>query len=616
MGLSRNEPARSANGRRIVAALTAARQTARDEAAITLAEAGFIRRGEDEWEGELHLQGPRLTIPARVRLPKNFPDALPEVFVDEADIGQRIAHVESTGKVCIVPISGVLLDADKPRKLVEEALVRAAREVTRGLLGESEADLQLEFQAYWQEAGDARIYSLCNPEGPARAVSMLRLRGMEGIDDGEMLLADTEEAGTQWASNLGTTSTPSGVAFFVPLRTSFLPPEFGKSISLDSIRAVINQHGAVEDASNLRTWLRATILPATILLSLPEAASGTGRTLIALRINQLDGETGKRAQAGFRPGRVPSVRVLAMSGALPVNRLNLVRVDRNFVGPRGGAALALATQTVVLIGAGAVGSEIATQLAALGVGQLRVIDPEELGPENVHRHALGMRYVWQSKAITMCKELSSRFPHSIFESRNGKIEDVLCDEPAFVAEADLIIIALGDETLERRLNKLLHGGAPRVHAWVEPLGIAGHVLACGVHGAGAGCYECLFMTDPELGLVNRAALTAPGQEVRRSLAGCAGTFSPFSTLDARRTAIEATELIGRVLERLEKRNTLFTWRGDVTLFEQEGLQLSRRATVVPQGARVFVHSFVDNECEVCSGASVVDVEHGANEESP
>jgi hypothetical protein len=120
---------------------------------------------------------------------------------------------------------------------------------------------------------------------------------------------------------------------------------------------------------------------------------------------------------------------------------------------------------------------------------------------------------------------------------------------------------------------------------------------------GFGCFECLFKLDQALGLVNAAALTGAGQEIRASLSGCAGTFSPFSALDARRTALEAAELASAVLTGAVRDTTLVTWRGERSAFEEAGYRLSARGALLGHGtrARVGAHELARIECKVCLG---------------
>lgn len=603
-------------------ALDAERADARRKASARLAQRGFIESVGDgadaavgasgPWCGALIVPGIATPVPATVALPPKFPDVLPRVSVNRADLPRRLAHVEEDGHVCVIPSSGVLLDADRPAALVDEALDRAARELARGVSGESDDDLQSEWLAYWQPTDAARTYMICRATGPARQIVTARANGPAPLGAGVDLLAESGEEARRWAQRLGGAATATGSAFFVPFVSVFPPPDFGIAWSVRDVLTLIDTHSSPADAAALRQFLNATTLPAIVAMSLPEAPAGTGRRLIAVRVEKLEKDAAKAAANGFRPGHVPMWRRLQVTAGSAVGRLKLERVDGEYMRARGGAAASLAEATVVVVGVGSVGSEIARNLAALGVGQLRLIDADVVGPENVHRHVLGVRQLWRFKASALAEELSALFPHLSIEGVPRRVEDVLMDGRDQLLDADLIVVAVGDETLERRLNRLMAVGPPRVHAWVEPLGVGGHALACALRdhqrvvGGGAGCYECLFVLDEVLGRVNTAALTAPGQEIRLSLAGCIGTFSPFSALDARRTALEAAELGAAILTGALTEASLLTWRGERTAFEQAGYRLSRRAALIGPAARIIVpgHEFARAECTVCGAQGV------------
>jgi hypothetical protein len=587
--------------------LRAVRTQARKAAEEQLFARGFVRGPDEAWTGTVGLPQGGGDVAFRVQLPPAFPDTLPEVFVDRANLPRRIAHVERNGKVCIAPSTGISLDADRPEALVSTVLDRAAREVARGLRGESDPDLNVEFLAYWRTTDTKTSYSICRPDGALRTIAMVRIRGAGFLASEPVVFAESEADVADWAANLSAIVTPIGRALFVPLETPFPPPDFDVTPSVRTARALIELHMRSEDRAAFRARVDAIGLPATAVLSLPEPEPGAGRLLIGIRFPHPTGDAAKVARKGFRPGHVPTWRKLQVTGASPVESLDLRRLDREYLGARGGAAQALADKTVTVIGIGAVGAEIADALAAVGVGTLRFVDPELLEAENVHRHVLGVRHLDVGKATALRDEIGSRMPHLTLDARRARVEDIVVSEPSLILSADLIVVALGDETLERRLNRLLAGGPPRVHAWLEPLGVGGHALLCGLPGGG--CFECLLVLDRELGLTNRAALTAPGQEIRRSLAGCAGTFSPYSALDARRTALEAAGLIGAALTGDEEQNVLISWRGDRSALETHGYRLSSRERVLLEGgrARIAGPDFARADCPVCGHAATTPV---------
>lgn len=71
---------------------------------------------------------------------------------------------------------------------------------------------------------------------------------------------------------------------------------------------------------------------------------------------------------------------------------------------------ALAAAHAVLLGAGSVGSVIASELAKAGVGRLTLVDPDELAPVNISRHALDLRDLGRLKVKALRDKLVSINP--------------------------------------------------------------------------------------------------------------------------------------------------------------------------------------------------------------
>ena len=606
------EEARDADLAAPARALKAVRAAARDVAARALGQRGFvIHAAPDEfWIGTLTLPRSQTMMPVEVRLPPSFPDALPKVAVPRGRLSKPVAHVDVSGTVCVVPTSNIFVDADRPADLVAEALARATDVLDLGLLGETDVDLDAEFQAYWMPTDVTTTLSYCDVDGPARAIVICQLDGGSKLIDKSRMLADRVEDVERWATNVGAKVGSVQRGLFVSVNGSVPLALSEESTTVSQIAQLIGHHATPSAHQLFHRAIERADYPQLVVLSMPEAPAGAGRRLAAVRIKRPDRRLLKEAQRGFRPGHVPARRVLASIGREAVERVQVQRVDSAYLVARGGAPTRLLDFTATVLGVGAIGSEVARNLAAVGVGRIRLVDPDRMALENVHRHALGMSSTGYSKVTALMVELQRSFPHLDIDGKVASVEVLLTEEPAFLLETDLIILATGEETLERRLNRLLRGGPPRVHTWLEPLGIGGHAFACGERAGNsaapgeptAGCFECLYRPDASVGLLNRTAFTAPGQEIRQSLAGCAGTFSPFSSIDARRTAADATELATRVLTDATRVPILVSWRGLHTGFEAAGYQLSARARQVPPGARVEVKGvdLVRSDCPVCS----------------
>jgi len=269
------------------------------------------------------------------------------------------------------------------------------------------------------------------------------------------------------------------------------------------------------------------------------------------------------------------------------------RIDPDFLVQRVGGDPQFLQKRVTLVGCGAVGSHVAIGLAAAGAGAIRLVDPEKLEAENVHRHVLGMKHVGMAKVDGLAALIHERFPHVDVEARSIDIRE---DLPALTA-TDLAIFATGEETVERTLCRVLPKGLKRIHTWLEPLGLGGHAVAAGFPGAQA-CYCCLFRRDPDVGLVNMSAFVAPGQSFMRNVQGCSGTFTPFGLLDAERTAIEAVRVALDVLSGELQAPTMLSWHGSRKRFEREGGRLSVRGERAAPGA-LMQEEFAREDCDCC-----------------
>jgi len=571
---------------------------ARQRAIAFINAAGLMPEGNG-WRGDLQVGNGR-RIPIRVSLPEGFPDQLPVVEVDRNSLPRRVPHIEKSGKICLAPSSGILLDIENPEGLVRDALEIARRTLQEGLAGIRDDDFHNEFLAYWNPSDT--YMTDCDVLAQAREVELMLMdragRGENAVQ--KLVLADTLEGGQQLIKLLGGTLKGRRTAFFLSLDTPMPAPDFDEVITVREAMHMIRGACGEHAWRALHKWLNRPVLPAIILLSIPSCES---RILVAVQFEEVSSAARRKAVHGFRSSNLPAWRALQFAQQQSVKRIGTERYDPTFLLPRGGAMDSLQNTTVAVVGCGAVGSHAIERIASLGVSHFRLVDSEMLDASNLYRHVLSIAHVGAPKSEGMCEAMRARYPHIEAQARVADILAILCDQPEFILSADAILVALGDATLELRLNALLGTEKPRLHAWVEPLGLGGHILATGL-GNGPGCFRCLFDRTEETGMANRASFAKAGQQFQKSMAGCAGVFTPFAAIDADQTAIEAARLIARILTGKERQNQLVSWYGDSEEFERAGFALSIRAKRFQPGERKCVTDIADSTCPHCRGRQI------------
>ncbi|MCV2878452.1 ThiF family adenylyltransferase [Sedimentimonas flavescens] len=160
------------------------------------------------------------------------------------------------------------------------------------------------------------------------------------------------------------------------------------------------------------------------------------------------------------------------------------------IGPEGQARLARAH--VAVIGAGGLGCGVIPALAGAGVGQLTILDPDQVEESNLHRQTLyRMTDIGQPKALCAAREVVALNPGIRAE---GQVMRLLPSNMATVLEgAELIIDAADSFAVSYMLSDYCHPrGIPLVSAAV--LARQGYVGAfCG----GGPSYRAVFPDVPE-----------------------------------------------------------------------------------------------------------------------
>lgn len=144
---------------------------------------------------------------------------------------------------------------------------------------------------------------------------------------------------------------------------------------------------------------------------------------------------------------------------------------------------------VMVAGCGSGGGQVAQQLVMSGVKRFALVDNDMLAPENVIRHACGIRYLGWSKTKALA---------DLLRDRNPKVEVREFDEDLLqwrglkheVERASVVVVGTDNEASRYRLNEVcVETVTPFTVGRVFTRGIGGEVYSYRP-GAG-GCLACL-----------------------------------------------------------------------------------------------------------------------------
>ena len=455
-------------------------------------------------------------------------------------------HVEKSGKLCIWP-DGVSFGGSSARAVVDAAIIGACELIDQGAAGVNRDDFRDEALSYWSQAvssGSAPFLSLITPKPSTRRIAAMR--GPQGF-----ILADDEDELRRWMRHSyggqgeRLRSYPGILAWFdkAPLPGDY-PQSIGKLLEMLD-----------RDAPTAAEAFRAALDPVPdhlpVVIGSP---TKNGPCLMGVLVSR-----GKRSGItvtkkgtvqinGFRSAKAPHELVEnRWIGHASLSRTMVERVDAAWVHGRGldNRASLLRSKKVTLLGVGSVGSPIASDLLAAGLGNLVLVDPDQMRGANVGRHELGMDALLVRKAEALVAQLRRRFPHvvSIQALATGWREAIRRDPRMFEA-CDLIVAAIGSWPEQWLLNQwhLTSGRrCPIVYVWTEAHACAGHAVHVGDRG---GCFACGHHPDG----VPRCEGT-DWTSTRRVMIepACGNSFSPYGPIELANITTLGSELVLDVL---------------------------------------------------------------------
>jgi len=560
-------------------------------------------------------------VTVRIGLTPAFPSQLPYIQLvwDEQGCADHVtAHVGYDGDICYVPTRDQAFDPEAPVTVILDALDRALTTLEEAWTDPNNHEILDEFPLYWMPPAGKRakasaIASYFVPDERLRLLDAWRVsdeirKGKKGRREKQRQAAHLPPAPYEAVGEQGTEdglgpnafnrhqasklSEPSTSALYLPLEVSAL---------------LVPPHRKAWQPAQLREIVRGSLSPANLLL-LDELLKGrTGAAdLLVLGIPRP-----RRAQehrfglVALQVRRMRRGHILSPGSELldvQTTPLAMIRHDPASIMPRGGSTETLLERRILVLGCGALGGNIAPMLAAAGIGNFTLVDSDSFMTSNTYRHALGRRFVGTPKVVGMETALHERYPYLRVTPVHMRTELALGRGEIALADFDLVIDATGDSTHQLMLARALRAvpvpsRPPALLLWLEALGLGGHHLT--VIPGQAGCPRCLY-SSPITPMANAASFCAPYQHIGHDELGCGTFHTPYSDLDAIKTAEEATRTAVELLRGNLNQNLLKSWKGDSSAFEAAGHRLSpryaRKRGVLRKGER-----YDNPACALCGG---------------
>ncbi len=533
-------------------------------------------------DGELKARFPKRQLSAGWRLPAamaeaphdvlvaidgDFPWSLPLIALPEPASGVTYPHVEGDGRLCLTKVSDafeVPVGIAHVQQLVHEAndLMLAGRTNT------NEADFFAEAHSYWTLIQPASgQYWMTEPSPGAHAV------WLSARDGNNIVLAPTRDALEKWARNGARRLDAIDIALMLRLNAPLHPRSY--PLTMAQLSALATQEGAdVEFERVVTRWKARDPLPVVLAFDFEGQTIALGGTFLPPSEVKFPGAR-HRGIPGFRQGSALRGRSrVAALATVPQQfpHAKVVPIYREFLNERtaGPASRALSGLHVVVAGCGAVGGQLAVQLAQAGVGHLTLLDGDTLDWRNVGRHVLDGSAVGQNKALAVAAAIKRRFPDIDVTGVAESWEAYQRREGGPLTKADLIVSSTGEAASNLHLDELVQSGdvPPAVFCFLEAFGVAAHAVFC-LPASGRLRDICTpdgRLQEPVADLVHMPL--APQEPA------CGAIYQPFSSLAALSGIALAGELVidallGRVAVSQHR-----VWVGAAAGFATNGLSLT------------------------------------------
>jgi hypothetical protein len=383
-----------------------------------------------------------------VQVDADFPFSAPRVYLVGYSRAQAQPHVEKDGKLCL---RSKAVPGDRVRT-VQVTLAEAFELLTENETRQHEDDFREDFGLYWlnwADRSDLRVEVMPDPEGARKSIL-----GCAVLTEGRtFVFSGRKEAGKFWTNLTGT--APKWLKETPIISIDPLPAPDRYPATADELWTLVEARS--QAGTDLLTRLMANAPKEAFVVLAGKAPSGREH-YAAMRLRRpLDRKGQPLKRRAIRKGMEKSEgSARVFFGRFKLDRLATQRMDSSSSRLPEGVQRQVADAKVIIVGCGALGSGVARMLAQAGVEHLRLVDPENLGWENIRRHELGGSAVGHGKARTLATSIRAALPMIGFvEGYPTTFSTFAREHPEALKQADLIVSCTGDWTADASVEHAL-----------------------------------------------------------------------------------------------------------------------------------------------------------------
>ena len=479
-----------------------------------------------------------------IALPRTYPDTFPKIYISRNCYSRYhpIPHIDKNRLICTRDTNVVCLNDNRCQEGLRKLIEIAIETISSGIKNRIQSEFISEFHAYWDDYANGIFYLIVKDCNEVKLFNMYDLGK-------NIIISESIENINDVFGDSSIQPKYLRKVYHILMKTTISEYPWND----DDLIKIIEDHLKISYEKIQQSFEECSGLP-VFICTFP---LGSDYVHFAWCY------TGR--EKGFRKGRAP----------LKVNRIALKKLIKKKVDERERTVSHKELEfKVSIVGCGSIGSNLAMSIVESGIHNLDLIDNERLNAQNIYRHLCGFNAALKGKHKTdaVKEKLIQHCPKLNCNVKQKDILTLLRDDISIFSEKDLIILAIGNLSVEKRISYLCKIGiirSPLLLVWMEPYGVAGHALF--IHPLSGGCLNCCIDADGYF--VHSVARKRKDSYFVRE-AGCQSSYLPYSYQHISNYINMVLSKIIEVLQNNYSSSYLWTWLGDKSTFIEKGYKMN------------------------------------------